>query len=182
MVVTGSDRSSSGVVAMVKRFIASTFLWPCIILLPLVLTHNDLYKKVFPSQWYDSQAEDYWYRSDKVWPSPLGLSLGLLAVSVGQVFTLIYFILWKSGSLGLEHLAVQKTGAPAYVLWEGLVDHLSQPEGFLMLGGYLTGTWMLGLMPSSYYSFSGGINFFHVAMQLLITDFIQYVMHKLEHD
>ncbi|RYH27215.1 fatty acid hydroxylase family protein [archaeon] len=182
MVVNESDGSSSNAGAAGKRIIASALLWPSIIVLPLVLTHNDLYKRVFSSEWYDTQAVDYWYRSDRTWPSPLGLSLGLLAVTIGQICTLIYFILWKNGSLGLQHTAVQKSGAPEYVLWEGLAVHLAQPEGFLMLGGYLTGTWMLGLMPSSYYSFSGGINVFHVMAQLLITDFIQYVMHKLEHD
>lgn len=51
-----------------------------------------------------------------------------------------------------------------------------------MLGGYLIATWMFGLMPSSYYSFSGGINWFHVLLQLLIQDGVQAVMHYLEHD
>jgi sterol desaturase/sphingolipid hydroxylase (fatty acid hydroxylase superfamily) len=68
-----------------------------------------------------------------------------------------------------------------YSFTEGLLTHLAQPEGFVMLGGYLIGTWMFGLMPASYYSFSGGINWFHVAAQLLIQDGIQFVMHFLEH-
>ena len=51
-----------------------------------------------------------------------------------------------------------------------------------MLGGYLAGTWMLGLMPASYYSFSGGINWVHVGQQLLLQDLIQYLMHLLEHE
>ena len=50
-----------------------------------------------------------------------------------------------------------------------------------MLGGYLVSTWMLGLMPSSYYSFSGGINWYQVAIQLLVTDCLQYGMHIGEH-
>lgn len=50
-----------------------------------------------------------------------------------------------------------------------------------MLGSYLSLSWMLGLMPASYYSFSGGINWYHVALQLLTQDFIQYMMHTLEH-
>jgi sterol desaturase/sphingolipid hydroxylase (fatty acid hydroxylase superfamily) len=61
------------------------------------------------------------------------------------------------------------------------MTHLAQPEGFVMLGGYLIGTWMFGLMPSSYYSFSGGINWSHVIIQLLLQDGIQYLMHILEH-
>lgn len=50
-----------------------------------------------------------------------------------------------------------------------------------MLGGYLVGTWMLGLMPASYYSFAGGIDWKHVLLQLLLQDLVQYVMHMAEH-
>ena len=51
-----------------------------------------------------------------------------------------------------------------------------------MLFAYLIGTWMLGLMPASYYSFSGGIIWQDVAIQVLLTDFIQYLMHIGEHE
>merc|ERR1712146_600465 len=67
-------------------------------------------------------------------------------------------------------------------LFEGLKTHLAQPEGFIMLGSYLTGTWMFGLMPASYYSFDGGINWFQVLQQLLIQDLVQYLMHLVEHE
>jgi len=50
-----------------------------------------------------------------------------------------------------------------------------------MLGGYLVSTWMLGLMPASYYSFPGGINWLHVALQLLLVDALQWAMHNIEH-
>jgi len=36
-------------------------------------------------------------------------------------------------------------------------------------------------MPSSYYSFNGGINWFKVVLQLLIQDCVQMLMHYLEH-
>jgi hypothetical protein len=156
-------------------------VWPSIVFVPLLLTTNSLYLNVFPAKYYDTEPKDYWNTSE--WPSPLGLSLGLLAVAVGQAFMLTYFIKWKSGAFGKDEklLAVQKDGAPVYDVMEGLKIHLSQPEGFVLLGGYLSFTWMLGLMSPSYYSFSGGINWFHVLAQLLIQDFIQFVMHWLEH-
>jgi len=110
----------------------------------------------------------------------VGLSLGLGAVVVGQFFMIIYFALRRSGYLG-GLVSVQKEGARAYEWSEGLLTHLAQPEGFVMLGGYLIGTWMLGLMPASYYSFSGGIEWFKVAQQLLLQDLVQYLMHLLEH-
>lgn len=40
---------------------------------------------------------------------------------------------------------------------------------------------MFHLMPASYYSFEGGIIWWQVATQLLVQDFVQYVMHRVEH-
>lgn len=163
------------------QLLATVCLWTSIITVPLILTHDDTYKIIFHESWYDDAPRDYRQASAGTRPSPLGLSLGLLAVAVGQVFTLIYFSLWKHGFLGSLH-AIQKAGAPAYVFLTSLREHLSQPEGFLMLGGYLCLYWLSGLMPASYYSFAGGINWVHVFAQLLIQDALQYVMHRLEHD
>ena len=164
-------------------------VWPLIVALPLTLTAGNLYTEIFPSEWYDKSARDFWNDSEGVWPSPLGLSLGLGTVVVGQFFMLIYFIFYARQK-GLENqekslkkssgkpqtgapaptsfIAIQKVGARAYELQEGLMTHLAQPEGFVMLGSYLIGTWMFGLMPASYYAFDGGINWFQVAQQLLL--------------
>merc|ERR1712238_589980 len=65
--------------------------------------------------------------------------------------------------------------------YEGLVEHLSQPEGFVLLGIYLTATWMFKLMPLSYYSFDGNIQWVYVFACLVIQDGLQFVMHLLEH-
>jgi sterol desaturase/sphingolipid hydroxylase (fatty acid hydroxylase superfamily) len=119
---------------------------------------------------------------DKQWPSPVGLFTGIGAVIVGQIFTLIYYFLLTKGALGkpVRIQAAKKGEDPAWS-WLRILEHLSQPEGFLLLGGYLCGTWMFRLMPSSYYSFEGGVRWDHVAAQLLLTDFFQYLMHLLEH-
>lgn len=153
-------------------------IWSAILMVPLTLTSNDTYKSIFPADWYDSSPRDSW--NNPVYPSPLGLSLGILAVIVGQIFVLTYFWTLQSGALG-KLLPVQKAGPPLYNFKEGLLIHLSQPEGFVMLGSYLIGTWMFGLMPASYYSFSGGINWSHVAFQLLAQDGFQFAMHYAEH-
>ena len=68
-----------------------------------------------------------------------------------------------------------------YDYFEGLLDHLSQPEGFVLLTLYLSGTWMCNLMPSTYYSFDGEIDYVKVALCLICQDGIQYAMHRLEH-
>ena len=73
-------------------------------------------------------------------------------------------------------------GARPYDVTEGVMTHLAQPEGFVMLGGYLVVYWMSGYMPASYYSFSGGIIWKDVMVQLLCQDLIQYIMHVGEHE
>jgi sterol desaturase/sphingolipid hydroxylase (fatty acid hydroxylase superfamily) len=154
-------------------------VWPLIISVPLFLTYNNNYTRIFPANSYDSAPLDAWNLQG--WPSPLGLSLGLLAVVVGQLVTILYFITFRSGYLS-QLFPVQKEGAPPYKLMDGIKAHAASPEGLLLLGGYLVLSWMFGLMPASYYSFSGGINWMHVAGQLLLQDFIQFINHKLEHD
>lgn len=124
------------------------------------------------------------WRDGGDWPSPLGLSLGLLAVAVGMCATLAYQAAryFGVGPIGrAPRTAVQAAGARPYDFMEGVKTHLSQPEGFVLLGLYLSGTWMLRLMPASYYSFAGGVSWPRVAAQLLVQDAVQFVMHRLEH-
>jgi hypothetical protein len=158
---------------------ASTWLvWPLIVALPLYMTCGAArYESIFPSEWFDTAPREI----REGYPSPLGLSLGLLAVAVGQIFVILYFSLRRAGNMG-SLTSIQKEGPRAYDLMEGITTHLAQPEGFVMLGAYLIFYWMMDWMPSSYYSFSGGINWFHVLAQLLLTDFLQFVSHLLEHN
>eukprot|EP00055_Hartaetosiga_balthica_P002463 m.4084 g.4084 ORF g.4084 m.4084 type:complete len:277 (+) comp2166_c0_seq1:37-867(+) len=115
----------------------------------------------------------------KEWPSPVGLSLGLASVAVGQAFVIAWFY-WRREILKCKKF-IQKEHEP-YTFAEGVKTHLAQPEGFILLGSYLSGTWMFNLMPSTYYDLTGGINWFHVFAQLAIVDFIQTLMHLAEHD
>ena len=154
-------------------------VWPCMLLLPLVLTSDTEfhYSKVFPVEWYDVSG-------DLEKPKPLGLTLGILAVFVGHIFIVLYhfFVLqFQRNGNGTKRISIQKEGAPLYNYFEGLISHLSQPEGFVLLTIYLSGTWMANLMPSSYYSFQGGIDYLKVALCLVCQDGIQYIMHRLEH-
>lgn len=145
---------------------------------PLVLNDKTFhYSKVFPESWY--------VIDEAAGPKPLGLCLGLLAVAVGQLLCLFVFFFFKYGFMshdGKEPLSIQKKGARPYEYLEGVATHLSQPEGFVLLGGYLSGTWMFSLMPDSYYSFEGGIDFPKVFLCLVVQDGIQFVMHLLEHN
>merc|ERR1712174_153708 len=118
-------------------------------------------------------------------PKPLGLCLGILAVAVGQCFVLLFFYLYRQGYYHLYSSSppspIQTQGARPYDFWEGVQTHLSQPEGFVLLTAYLSGTWMLKLMPVSYYSFVGGIDYKQVMLCLVLQDGVQFTMHRLEH-
>jgi len=102
-----------------------------------------------------------------------GLYLGVGSVLMGQLVTLIYFLNWNHTK------RIQDT--PLYNKTNALVSHLLQPEGFFLLSIYLYVTWYYELLPVSYYSYSGNINWTYVFSQLLWQDFIQYVMHRIEH-
>ena len=161
----------------------SVLLWPCIVALPLAL--KDRYARVFPEAWY-AYPQAGAYGGDALrnpTPSPLGLTLGLLAVLVGMVAVLAYQFARFHRLAPFKHapISIQTSGAREYAFWEGVVVHLSNPEGFALLGSYLSGTWLLGLMPASYYSFEGGVQWRLVLAQLLMQDFVQFVMHRAEH-
>lgn len=166
--------------------VASLLVWPGICVLPLALSLGGLvlgYEAVFPATWYDVEpvqpAIGSYGVADPRTIKPLGLVLGILAVAIGQVVILAYHWLRRASWLGSTTCIQQKERV--YLFGEGLMTHLAQPEGFVLIGGYLAGTWMLGWMPASYYSFTGGIHWGHVAAQLLLQDLFQYLMHLGEH-
>lgn len=112
------------------------------------------------------------------WPSPVGLSLGILAVIVGQLVVISYmYAMRKLGGL----TPVQQAGAQKYRFREALLTHVSEVGGLLLLGMYLAGTWMFNLMPASYYSFAGGVQPLMVVKQLISQDILQTLMHYGEH-
>jgi len=154
-------------------------VWPLMSTLPLLLTDEKLptqYSKIFPSEWYnhDPTIER---------PKPLGLVLGICAVVVGHMFLLPIFYLYRQGAFsgGIRPKSIQTKGERKYEFLDGLKTHLTQPEGFILLAIYLTSTWMMGLMPASYYSFEGTIQWSRVFLCLATQDFVQYIMHRFEH-
>jgi len=159
---------------------SSALVWPLMLVLPLSMTlaHSPLrYDKIFPEAWYE-----YDFDSGER-PKPLGLSLGITAVAVSQPLVLAIFYAYKYGylSMGNEPTSIQTQGPRPYAFEEGLLSHLAQPEGFGLLGGYLIFTWMLRLLPASYYGFEGGIDYGRAFLCLVVQDTIQFIMHRLEH-
>ncbi|KAJ1495823.1 hypothetical protein T484DRAFT_1662840 [Baffinella frigidus] len=111
------------------------------------------------------------------WPSPVGLFSGIFAVAVAQVVVIAYHY-WHLR----QGWPMVQGGKPDHAaFWRDALEHIAQPEGFVLLAAYLAGTWMFRLMPASYYSWEGGVSFKHLAMQLLINDLFQTAMHLGEH-
>merc|ERR1712054_165251 len=90
-------------------------------------------------------------------PSPLGLVHGFLAVFIGQMSVIIYHWMHLNGKFGFKPRPIQLSYSKEN-FWTGLKSHISNPEGFLMLASYLTITWMLRLLPKSYYDHEDGVN------------------------
>lgn len=173
-------------------------IWPFMLFLPLLLNHTTKfhYSALFPRTWYTIYGKNWLDKSIEeggVWEwgtelyggakplrHPLGLTLGISAVAIGHFFLLIYFRLHQQQLLG-PTTPVQSRGAAPYVYSEALKNHLAQPGGFFLLGMYLATTWVFDLLPPSYYSFAGGIQYADVARCLVCQDFVQFVMHRLEH-
>jgi sterol desaturase/sphingolipid hydroxylase (fatty acid hydroxylase superfamily) len=175
-------------------FFTTFVVWTSIISLPLILTYNDLYLSISPKEYYtistmnlsenshiDKELFSYERHSSentKKFPSSLGLILGISTVMIGHFFSLLYFYIFKNI---YNPISIQKIGAPKYVFKNALINHLYQYEGFIIISFYLIITWMLKILPLSYYSFNGGIIWIDVISLLLLQDFIQYLIHILEH-
>lgn len=154
-----------------RRLGVAALLWPLIVSWPLVL--KDRYQYLWPRDWYEDVSPR---------PRALGLLLGFGAVVWGQIFVLAYqYVRWKGSSVFGALVRIQPNEKRDYAYSEGLATHLAQPEGFVVLGVYLSVTWLMRWMPDSYYSFEGGINWPQVGACLLCQDLVQYLMHVGEH-
>lgn len=102
-----------------------------------------------------------------------GLYYGLCSVFLGQCITIGYFVLYD------HKTKIQEVSQ--YNIKEAIIQHIFQLEGFSLLFLYLCVTWNYHLLPNSYYQ-NGTIQYERVFLQLLCQDFIQYIMHRTEHD
>lgn len=119
----------------------------------------------------------------KKWPSPVGLMTGVFCVIVAQIITLIYYIGRRRNWLGVPVYWIQKSvdDNSDASLAQQVLKHITNPEGFVLLVSYLTITWMFEMLPQSYYQWDIPFSGLRVVGQLLIADFLQYVMHIMEH-
>jgi sterol desaturase/sphingolipid hydroxylase (fatty acid hydroxylase superfamily) len=171
-----SNNSISKLLLNINKIVSSIFLLTSltsiILVIPLVLTNKDTYKFIIPIKYYNDK---------NIISSYFGLIIGLLSVAIGQTFTLLYFYLLKNNYILTNSIFIQKKQLNNYIYYNELIKHLFQPEGFILVGGYLIFTWIYKIMPLSYYSFIGGIIWIDVLLQLLIQDSLQFIMHIIQH-
>lgn len=106
------------------------------------------------------------------WPSPVGLLCGIAAVATSQCIVVAYYA-WLLRARG----RADALGS----LWADCRRHVQRPEGLLLVGAYLGATWMLGLLPASYYRWEGGLSPWHLCLQLVVHDLLQTLVHMAQH-
>lgn len=94
------------------------------------------------------------------------LLLGFYSVMYGQTIIIIYDIIYHKNTTNI---------------FNKIVKHFLNIEGFTLLAGYLSLLWLNDLFPESYYSSKGIISLYKLGVMLLLQDFMQYWMHRLEH-
>jgi len=111
------------------------------------------------------------------WPSPVGLTLGILAALAGQVMLICYHYV----RLRWCHTRRVQNDARPYQFWEGIGSHLGNPGGIVMMVVYLCASWMFDVMPCSYYHFDGGVRWSMVFAQIVSQDLLMFLLHYFEH-
>ena len=101
----------------------------------------------------------------ELFPSPRGLLLGLGCVVVGQVAVLAYYFVRRS--VFKSQNFIQYSPPPTTTLADDLYSHITSPESFMLVFGYLTTVWMLNLLPPAYYVLGGSVSWWQVLLQLL---------------
>lgn len=112
------------------------------------------------------------------WPSPRGLLMGYAGVFIGQAVVLAYYCVRR---FVLKSPTIQLKPPPDTTLAVDLWSHVSKPESFLMVMGYLALVWMFRILPESYYNLDAPVDWWHVFLQFVIVDFFTYVDHLIEH-
>lgn len=123
------------------------------------------------------------FHEDSTAESNIGLMWGLTFAGVGQVCVLTFHYLrrelgWLRPNLRLQHSKPYST-RKSFV--SQVYRHVAKPSSLFMIGAYLILTWVLKLMPTSYYRETDCVDWSHVVAQLLVVDVFTYINHRAEH-
>lgn len=109
----------------------------------------------------------------------INLFTGIGSIMITQSLIIIYFYFYKLSGFAEQHRIQKKV--INYSFWNEAYNHITQLEGIILLSVYLCTTWIYKIMPSSYYISDTSINWLHVMQQCLLVDFLQTLLHLLEH-
>jgi len=119
------------------------------------------------------------------WPEWFGLFCGLASVAVAQIGLVTYqFIRRKTSPIAewsIEEKIQTKDTLYERGFFNDVIYHLSNPGAFILMLPYLCLTWMLCLMPDSYYEYDPSVNWWNVLLQLLVVDLFTFTFHVAEH-
>lgn len=117
------------------------------------------------------------------WPDATGLLLGIACVlAVHFTFVIPYYYCLYIGIIKRPFVQIKNKTFKGTSFFKRLKKHIKNPEGFLLLAIYLSATWMLGIMPKSYYVLSeNNLSTIDVILQLVINDIYQTIAHLTEH-
>lgn len=119
--------------------------------------------------------------TNKTSPSPNGLLLGLGSVAAAQALLVAYQYHRRKSADKLRVMSIQlKDYKYDSSFFDDAVHHVKRVE-LLLLVPYLAVTWMLNLMPSSYYDLNSAPSAGDVILQLLFVDFFTYSFHLILH-
>ena len=141
-------------------------------------------RTAFSSDWMESSAA--WFEGHGH-AEPWGLCAGLAGVAVGQLLIIMYHVLRRSDPATRPPTIQGKQ--PAFRLADDLRMHFGAPESVVMLASYLALAWFgyiplpwgMHQLPRTYFNWHAPLSPVNVLLQLLVVDFLMYVMHRLEH-
>ncbi|KAH9255441.1 hypothetical protein BASA81_006560 [Batrachochytrium salamandrivorans] len=112
-----------------------------------------------------------------------GLIWGLTFAGIGQIGVLSFHYFrrelgwWRPN----RRLQPRKPYDSSESFLSQTYRHVAKPSSLVMIGLYLVLTWVLKLMPASYYNETDSVDWFHVVMQLAVVDVFTYINHRAEH-
>ena len=109
-----------------------------------------------------------------------GVFLGLSLVLSSNILLMIYFYIMEKFKWASTH-NIQKRTIITPISKLRIIHHFKNTEGFLTLIAYFYFTQRYELIPVCYYSISESTQWTRVILLLITQDFLQYLVHRLEH-
>ena len=116
-------------------------------------------------------------------PSPYGIFCLLASTAISQVVLISWYARRRLSNFEVSTSRSIQVKAVTYgsSFKEELFKHVNRPE-VSVLAVFLVATWMLKLMPQSYYDTEAPVSFIDVLKQLLLVDYFTFSFHVVLHN